>query len=160
MKSFQAGNGKWTEDPEFEKAGNVKKWLAGKEHFLTEGSGADAMSAKTLVKNSLNKWGPLETRIKETMSFDQASIGTDGTPRYIDTTADATTEGATKTYAPTPTPNGQEPTAHEKLAWARDAAFKQGVPHEQFDAWLAQQAGTDEVKAEAATNAWKNVAAK
>lgn len=164
-KSFQAGNGKWTEDPEFEKAGSVKKWLAQGEgkHFLTEGSGADAMSGKTIVKNEMSTWGPLETRIKEIVSLDQAAIGGDGKPRYIDTTTvddSGAAAGATKTYAPTPTPNGQEPTAAEKLTWARDAAFKQGVPHEQFDAWLAEQAGTDEVKAEAATNAWKRVAAK
>jgi len=159
-KSFQKGTGsKWSEDPEFAKAGNVQKWLSLKtaEQFLTEGSGADGMSRKTAVKNDLNKWGPLETRIKETIALDQAVIDTDGRPKYIDTTAEP---GETKKYDTPPTPNGQAPSAIQKLAWAKDAAFKQGVPHEQFDAWLAEQAGTDEVKAEAATVAWKRVAAK
>lgn len=159
-KSFQKGNGKWTEDPEFQKAGSVQKWLDGKEHFLTEGSGADAMSAKSIVKNELNKWGPLETRIKETVQeFDQAAVGPDGRPTYIDTTAEPATE--TKTYtAPPQQEKGKEPTPAEKLQWARDAAKKQGVSNETFDAWLAQQPGDEAAKAEAATVAWKKVAMK
>lgn len=156
-KSFQKGNGKWAEDPEFEKVKTVKAWLAGKEHYLTEGSGADAMSAKSIVKNELQTWGPLETRIKEMVANDQAVLDTDGRPKYIDTVAEP---AEPKKYDAPPTPSGQAPSAIEKLAWAKDAAFKQGVPHEQFDAWLAEQAGTDEVKAEAATVAWKRVAAK
>lgn len=157
-KSFQKGLGKWSEDPEFEKAGSVKKWLAGKENFLTEGSGADGMSAKTSVKNDLNKWGPLETRIKEIMNLDQAVIGKDGTPLYIDTTSEPA--GDPKTYAAPPTPTGDQPFPVEKINWARDAAKKQGVSNEQFNGWLEQQPGDDAAKAAAAEVAWKAVAAK
>lgn len=157
-KSFQKGLGKWTEDPEFEKAGSVNKWLAGKEHFLTEGSGADAMSAKSIVKNEVQTWGPLETRIKEIISLDQAAgIDAKGQPKYIDTTAEPSEP---KTYAAAPTPTGQQPTPAEKLEWAKRAAGKQGVKAEQFDAWLAQQPGDDAAKAAAAEAAWKKVAAK
>ncbi|MBS3927825.1 MAG: recombinase RecT [Sphingomonadales bacterium] len=157
-KSFQKGSGKWAEDPEFEKVKTVKAWLAGKEHFLTEGSGADAMSAKSIVKNELQTWGPLETRIKEMVANDQAVIGADGTKRYIDTTAEPA--GEPKTYATAPTPSGDQPFPAEKIKWARDAAKKQGVSNEQFDAWLALQVGDEAVKAAAAEIAWKKVAAK
>jgi len=156
-KSFQAGKGKWTEDPAFEKAGSVKKWLEGKEPFLTEGSGADAMSAKSIVKNELQTWGPLETRIKELVANDQAVIGADGAPRYIDTTAEPA--GEPKTYA-TPAPKGAQPTPTEKIIWARDAAGKQGVSSDQFNAWLEEQPGDEAAKAGAAEVAWKKVAAR
>ena len=158
-KSMQAGNGKWTEDPEFAAAGSVKKWLAGKTHFLTEGSGADAMSAKTPVKIDLLKWGPLETRIKETMSLDQAVIGADGTPRYIDTTAEPTAETSKPTPPPT-TNKGEKPAPDVIINWARAAAGKQGVTEAQFDAWLKEQTGDESTKADAAEKAWKRVAAK
>lgn len=157
-KSFQKGGGKWAEDPEFEKVKTVKAWLAGKEHFLTEGSGADAMSAKTIVKNELQTWGPLETRIKEVVANDQAVLGADGKVKYIDTTAEPAAEP--KTYTAPPTPTGDQPFPAEKIKWARDAAKKQGVPHEQFDAWIAQQPGDESAKALAAETAWKSVAAK
>lgn len=161
-KSFQAGSGKWLEDPAFEKAGGAKKWLAGKEHFLTEGSGADAMSAKTIVKNELNKWGPLETRIKELVQdFDQAVVGPDGKPRFIDTTAEPTGDAPGRTYLPPPAaPKGERPAPADLIAWARDAAKKQGVSNETFDAWLAEQPGDLAEKADAAEKAWKKVAAK
>ncbi|MDD5301471.1 MAG: recombinase RecT [Elusimicrobia bacterium] len=158
-KSFQKGSGKWAEDPEFVKAGSVKKWLAAKEHFLTEGSGADAMSAKTSVKNPLLKWGPLDTKIKETVQLDQAVIGVDGTPKYVDTTAEPAAPAKTYT-APPMTPSGDQPFPAEKIKWARDAAEKLGVSNEQFDAWIAAQPGDEHAKAEAATVAWKKVAAK
>lgn len=158
-KSFQKGSGKWAEDPEFTKAGSVKKWLDGKEHFLTEGSGADAMSSKTAVKNDLTKWGPLETRIREIISLDQAVVDPDGSKRYIDTTAEPAGEAKTYTAPPMNKP-GEGPFPVEKIAWARAAAEKQGVPVEQFDAWIAQQPGGDFEKAKAATVAWKAVAAK
>lgn len=159
-KSFQKGGGKWAEDPEFVKAGNVNKWLAGKEQFLTEGSGADAMSAKTIVKNELQTWGPLETRIKEMVANDQAVLGADGKVKYIDTTAEPS---EAKTYTAPPAAGGagkEEPTPAVKLAWARDAAKKQGVSNDTFDAWLEQQEGDEAAKADAATVAWKRVAAK
>ena len=79
-KSFQRGNGRWAEEPNF-KAG-MPKW----DGFLTEGSGADAMALKTVVKNELNKWGPLETRVRELVAKDQAAVEPDGSTRYVDTT--------------------------------------------------------------------------
>jgi recombination protein RecT len=157
-KSFQNGKGKWTDDPEFTKAGNVKKWLAGKEHFLTEGSGADAMSAKTSVKNPLLKWGPLDTKVKETVNLDQAVIQPDGTPKYIDTTAEPA--GEAKTYADRPASTGKQPTSVEKIIWARDAAAKLGVGSDQFNAWLDEQPGDEDAKAAAAEIAWKRVIKK
>jgi recombination protein RecT len=158
-KSFQAGGGKWTEDDEFTKAKTIKAWLAGTEHFLTDGSGADAMAAKTIVKNSLNKWGPLETRIKEIVNLDQAVITPDGTPKYVDTTAE--NAAAPKTYtAPPMGETKDKPFPVEVIAWARDAAEKLGLPRAQFDAWLEQQVGDEQVKADKASAAWKKVAAK
>lgn len=162
-KSFQRGVGKWTEDPEFEAAGSVKKWLAGKEHFLTEGSGADAMSAKTIVKNSLNKWGPLEVRVKEIMGLDQAAIGPDGRPTYIDAVAEneaGQTVGKTYT-APPERQVGQEPTPAQKLAWCKEAAAKQGVSAEAFDAWITAQGDKAEAEvAESAAALWKRIQTK
>jgi recombinational DNA repair protein RecT len=162
-KSFQKGNGRWVEDSEFKKAKTVNNWLKGSEHFLTEGSGADAMSGKTIVKNMLNKWGPLETRIKEIVSLDQAVIGHDGKPEYIDSTvvregdADALPP---KTYkAPPMIEKGKELTPTEKIDWVRDAAVKQGVEPFTFDAWVEAQAGTEADKAAAAGAAWKTVTA-
>lgn len=161
-KSFQKGSGKWADDPEFVKAGSVKKWLEGKEHLLTEGSGADAMCAKTSVKIPLLKWGPLETKVKEQINLDQAVIQPDGTHKFIDTTAEKVEP---KTYAPPPTsttakgPDG-EPFPAEKIKWARDAAAKQGVSGEHFDKWLEQQPGDEAAKAAAAEQAWKRVAMK
>ncbi len=160
-KSFQKGGGKWTEDPEFEKAKTVNAWLAGKEHFLTEGSGADAMAAKTIVKNMLNKWGPLETRIKEIVNLDQAVIGPDGKPEYIDAITVEQTEATAKTYiAPPMAKKGEEMSAEEKINWVRVAAEKNGVPVGQFDNWLSKQEGDDKAKAAAAGAAWKLVTSK
>ncbi len=160
-KSFQAGSGKWTEDPAFKAAGTVRKWLDGKEHFLTEGSGADAMSAKTVVKNELNKWGPLETRIKEIVQdFDQASVGADGRPSYIDTTAVPTELPKSYVAPPMNNPDGSAPSAAEKIATGREFAVKQGIQPEQFDAWLASLTGDDDAKAAAVRAAWQSVAKK
>lgn len=158
-KSFQKGGGKWAEDVEFVTAKTVKAWLAGKEHFLTEGSGADAMSAKTAVKNELTKWGPLETRIKEIINLDQAVINKDGTPRYVDTTA--VTDAEPKAALPPPTTKkGGQPTAFDKLAWLRAAAEQRGVPIAAFDAWLAKQGNGEESQAIAAEAAWQRVVKK
>lgn len=158
-KSFQKELGKWTEDPAFKEAGGVAKWLAGKEPFLTEGSGADAMSAKTIVKNELQTWGPLETRIKELVANDQAVIGSDGRPQYIDVTAEPATAAAKPTPPPTAA-KGEKPKPEVIIAWARDASGKQGVPAAQFDAWLALQPGDEAAKAAAAEKAWKSVSKK
>lgn len=156
-KSFQKGKGKWTEDPAFAEAGSVKKWIAGKSHFLTEGSGADAMCAKTIVKNELQTWGPLETRIKELVANDQAVIGVDGAPKYIDTTA----EPAGETQAPTPPPTGgkdQKPPAGDRIAWVRADVVKKGIEIGRFDAWLGAQEGDQEVVATAAEKEWQRLA--
>lgn len=77
-----------------------------------------------------------------------------------DPTAKPQLDHEQKTYAAPPTPTGDGPFPAEKIKWARDAAKKQGVPHEQFDAWIAAQPGDEAAKAEAATVAWKSVAAK
>jgi recombination protein RecT len=163
-KSFQKGNGQWVQDPEFEKAKTVKAWLAGDEHFLTEGSGADAMSAKTVVKNELQTWGPLETRIKEIVSLDQsAGIDASGKPRYIDTTSvegDQAAAEKPKLAAPPMTKKGQDMTVLEKIDWVRQAANKAGVSQDQFDAWLVKQPGDENAKADASAAAWKKVVKK
>lgn len=158
-KSFQKGLGKWTEDPAFEKAGGVKKWLAGKEHFLTEGSGTDAMSAKSIVKNETQTWGPLETRIKELVANDQAVVGADGVPKYIDTTAEPA--GAAKTYtAPPMAPKGSEPPAGDQIAHFRADAVKKGVDVDRFNAWLLKQPGDQEAVAAATKVEWQRLAKK
>ena len=161
-KSFQKGNGQWVQDPEFEKVKTVKAWLAAGEQYLTEGSGADAMCAKTIVKNSLNKWGPLETRIKEIVSLDQAAIGADGKPDYIDTTIVERDQAETekKLIAPPVVKKGQDMGALEKIDWVRQAAAKQGVSFDQFDAWLVKQEGNEDAKATMAAAAWKKVTKK
>ena len=131
-KSFQAGDGLWTDDPEFASAGSVKKWLALKEQFLTDGSGADSMAGKTVVKNMLNKWGVLETRIKEIVALDQAVIGADGEPRYIDTTSEPASDP--KVYT---APTSGEKSYAEKLAALAAKLEKKGVSSEAFAAYLA-----------------------
>lgn len=156
-KSFQKGFGKWTEDPEFKAAGGVKKWLDGKDHFLTEGSGADAMSAKTSVKNPLLKWGPLDTKVKEKVNLDQAVIGNDGTPRYVDTTAEPATETRKATPPPTAA-KGDKPEPGVRISWCRDDAVKKGVPSERFNDWLLKQTGDQEAVANAAEAEWGRLA--
>lgn len=99
-KSFQRGGGKWAEDPRFKDGDklDIKKWLKS-DGFLTEDSGADSMSAKSIVKNVLLKWGPLETRIKEVIAQDQAVITPEGKVEYIDsTTVDTAAAVDGKTY--------------------------------------------------------------
>jgi phage RecT family recombinase len=92
-----------------------------------------------------------------------------GLPQNLHLLADPTAkaisdEPTAKTYTPPPAsatkgPDG-EPFPAEKIAWARDAAGKQGIPAEQFDAWLAQQPGDEFAKAAAAEETWKQVAMK
>lgn len=159
-QSFQKGGGKWTEDEEFTKAKTVKAWLAGKAHFLTEGSGADAMSAKTIVKVCLNKWGPLETRIKEIVALDQAAIGSDGKPTYIDVRPEDV-ERETKTYtAPPMAPKGSEPPAGDQIAHFRADAVKKGVDVERFNAWVLKQTGDQDAVAAATKVEWQRLAKK
>ena len=46
----------------------------------------DVMCAKTIVKNELAKWGPLNSEMQTAIAMDQAVIKDDGTPDYIDST--------------------------------------------------------------------------
>lgn len=70
-------------------------------------------------------------------------------------------DGEAKTYtAPPAQEKGREPSAADKIAWAREAAGKQGVSGETFDAWIAQQPGDEAAKAAAVVEAWKPVQAK
>lgn len=88
-KSFQHGNGRWMDDPLI----TTKKGRYGPEFdlaafkgALTYGSGTFAMAAKTVVKNTLSKWGPLSADMMDAFTADQAAIRPDGTKYYIDTT--------------------------------------------------------------------------
>lgn len=99
-QSFYSAKGKWCDDPTLpkDKAGRVEidKW----DGTLTEGSGSDAMCAKTLVKMTLSKWGPLSTKMQEAVKVDQAAIDDKGQPRYIDGVATpGIPEGEGKTYS-------------------------------------------------------------
>lgn len=80
-KSFKAGFGPWTEDPNIKfkdgKLVEVPTWVHDK-------SGTFAMCAKTVIKNDLNKWGPLSTEIIQAMTVDQAVIRENGKTDYID----------------------------------------------------------------------------
>lgn len=106
-KSFKNyGKGQWVDDPLIPRK-NGKPTIEGFAGLLTDGSGADAMSAKTVVKNELNKWGPLSSEIEQAIVYDQAAITPEGEPSYIDSTAAAEPE---KTYSmPETTEGAAEP---------------------------------------------------
>ncbi len=44
------------------------------------------MALKTVVKQGLSKWGPLSTEMQKAIEVDQAVMGPDGKPEYIDST--------------------------------------------------------------------------
>lgn len=88
-KSFQRGHGLWMEDPLIP----TKKGQYGPvfdrtafKGMITPGSGTFAMCAKTVVKNTLNKWGPLSSDMVDAFTADQAAIMPDGSKKFIDTT--------------------------------------------------------------------------
>ena len=87
-------------------------------------------------------------------------------PQNLHLLADATgkpqleNDGAKTPPPPPMAKKGEEWTPAQKIGWARDAAGKQGVSAETFNAWLGQQAGDEAAKAAAAEKAWKAVAAK
>lgn len=87
-KSFQYGNGQWVEDPLMPKNPREFKGL------LTDGSGTYAMAAKTVIKNELNRWGPLsaDSDLAQAIRADQAVIKEDGTREYVDSTAEPTVD--------------------------------------------------------------------
>jgi len=107
-KSFQHGNGRWMDDPLI----TTKKGRYGPEFDLgafkgavTYGSGTFAMCAKTVVKNTLSKWGPLSADMVDAFTADQAVLRPDGSRDYIDTTADDAPAGALPApAAPPPMP--------------------------------------------------------
>ena len=91
-KSFRLyGNGLWMEDRLIPKKKGKFDPDAFKG-FVTEGSGTFAMCSKTIVKNDLTKWGPLSTDMQDAFTADQAVIGPDGKPEYVDTTAETVEE--------------------------------------------------------------------
>ena len=51
-----------------------------------------AMREKTIVKMELSKWGPLNSEMQTAVRMDQAVIKDDGTPDYIDSTIEDSTE--------------------------------------------------------------------
>lgn len=67
----------------------------------------NAMALKTVVKQGLSKWGPLSTEMQTAIQFDQAAVSDDGTPEYIDSTAEA------KDDKPIAGPEAAEPEAKE-----------------------------------------------
>lgn len=82
-KSFQYGSGLWVEDQLLPmKGGKFDK--AAFKGFLTFGSGTYAMASKTVIKNTLSKWGPLSADMMDAFTADQSSITPDGKKTYID----------------------------------------------------------------------------
>lgn len=65
----------------------------------------NAMALKTVVKQGLSKWGPLSTEMQKAIQFDQAAVRDDGTPEYIDSTAEAKDD---KPAAPIAGPEAKE----------------------------------------------------
>lgn len=69
-----------------------------------------AMALKTCVKQGLSKWGPLSTEMQTAIEFDQSAITDEGTPEYIDSTAEGISTvpppiaGPTDAPAPPPQP--------------------------------------------------------
>ena len=67
-KAYQNGKGPWVDMPE-------------------------VMCAKTIVKNTLAKWGPLSSDMRTAFTVDQAAIKDGGEPAYIDGTKEEEAEG-------------------------------------------------------------------
>lgn len=121
-KSLQYGNGLWTEDPLFPtKKGEYgqeldlkafKEGVATEKMFVTYGSGAFSMCAKTVVKNTITKWGPMTSDMQDAFTADQAMIKPDGTKAYIDAES---FEGAVPTNAPMPHAVGEAPEGGAQL---------------------------------------------
>lgn len=44
----------------------------------------EAMCKKTMIKENLSKWGPLSIELSDAIKYDQAVVGDDGKPNYID----------------------------------------------------------------------------
>lgn len=82
-QSFKQGKGLWVENPE-------------------------VMCRKTVVKNELAKWGPLNSEMRQAMQLDQAAIKDDGTPEYIDGEATETVEAKEAYSMPEETKPGAE----------------------------------------------------
>lgn len=127
-KSFSLyGSGLWTEDPLMPKKSNgrggyevlIKEFKG----FVTDGSGLDAMCAKTIVKNTLVKWGPLSTDMQTAREFDQAAVTAEGKPVYIDSTAEQV-DGSTTEKPEMPKPAGALPEP------AVEKANADGTPNE------------------------------
>lgn len=92
--SFKSGQGKWTEDPNLKACLNAKGIyeLDKFNGLLDEDSGTFSMSAKTVIKNTLTKYGILSVAMQKAVTFDQAVVTADGRPKYIDGTTGEVTE--------------------------------------------------------------------
>ena len=66
----------------------------------------DAMAEKTIVKNTLSKWGILSTQFAAAQSSDDASFSDDGEPEYVD-------EADTVVEVPEESPKAEEPKTEE-----------------------------------------------
>lgn len=142
-QSFQQGGGKWLEDPRLVQPGK-KLDLDGDgwDGLLTEGSGTDSMSAKTIVKMSLSKWGPLSTAMQAANLYDQAAFGPDGKPRYIDSTA-TSVDGPTENEVPMPKPiNAAEDAAALEKGQAAAVAKRDAPKPTSATGHISKVAGT------------------
>lgn len=120
-KSFKLwGNGLWMEDPLIPKKKVGNKFLFDQSKFkglITHKSGCYAMCAKTVSKNDIKNNGPLSADMLDAFTADQATIGKDGKPDYIDTTSEpivvGTEDGDLDKTTPKPQPaaktNGKKP---------------------------------------------------
>jgi recombination protein RecT len=95
-KSFRLyGSGLWMDDSVMPTKGTGKNLRADIKKFpgyCTMNSGLFRMCAKTVVKNEINRWGPMSSIMEEAFASDQAVIREDGTRDYVDTTAEPTPE--------------------------------------------------------------------
>lgn len=99
-QSFYSANGKWCDDPALpkDKQGRVEldKW----DGTLTEGSGADQMSGKTIVKITLSHKGILSVDMQNGQKADQAAFDESGSERYPDAIpGEKVPEGQAKTFS-------------------------------------------------------------
>ena len=133
-KSFRRGKGLWAEDPLMpmkDGAPLIKEFKG----LCTDGSGLSAMCAKTIIKNTISKWGPLSADMLDAFTADQSVIREGGKKEYVDTTAEETQDkGSPPTVQPTdakppeakPTEPAKEPEKPETKASEKPADLKKG----------------------------------
>ena len=110
------------------------------------------MRAKTIVKNELAHWGPLNSELQIAVRMDQAVIKDDGTPDYIDSTIDDATEPdeiaepqrkseAQKPATEQPSPDQDKPATASEKKMLHAVHGKSGKTVEEYKLFLNQTFG-------------------